>query len=455
MRWLEDLTPRQRLIVGGLAVGVVVVVGVMTWMVWRSTQMLTPLSLLPTPTPGPTATPQDTPTPGPTPTPFFDTVAAGTLAREVAEARGVLPRWETPLTLIDTYDLSVILYRRYQTQLPFPLSDRTTFETLGLWSSRRILEPDPVAQAEQAAALYFPEEGQLYLRKDWEEVATLRALVAYGYARALADQYGDLARLQTAATSLDHRLTLEALAAGDALLALSLHAGVAPDSPEAQALMDTVIATTLPVWRNGFPLLDDLTALPLALGRDFAAAIYEEGGLAAMDEAVRRPPRTTEQLHHPKDYRDRVAFTVFEPLDIDLGAGWEPALTETIGESLMSVTFAEWNADVFTATIEGWDGDLLQIWNGPDDRQVILWQTAWDSTQDATTVATALRDTLPAQVRGTIQSTTLPSGLPWGQWWESAQDAAYARRYIEEVWLVWGTDITAVETIAAALETIP
>ncbi|HRT32758.1 MAG TPA: hypothetical protein P5211_10220, partial [Anaerolineae bacterium] len=94
----RGLTLGQRAILIILALAVVGVLGFM-WQTIRTTQQgLATVSLLPTPTPGPTATSTPTATPAPTPTPGFTLLTAGTLAREVAAARGLLSRWETPLT---------------------------------------------------------------------------------------------------------------------------------------------------------------------------------------------------------------------------------------------------------------------------------------------------------------------------------------------------------------------
>lgn len=449
----RGLTLGQRAILSILALAVVGV-WVFMWQTIRATQQgLATVSLLPTPTPGPTATFSPTATPAPTPTPGFTLLTAGTLAREVAAARGLLSRWETPLTPVDAYDLSVVLYRRYQTQPPFPLSERALLESLELWPAD--LEPalDPVAQAQLAPALYFPDEEQLYVRRDWSgEIATMRTLVAYSYARALADQYGNFPRLEAESSSLDRRLALESLAQGDALLALWLYAGVTPGSPEADALTETVAEIILPQWRTPAPLLERLTRLPLELGSAFAITQYHSGGVAAMDAAVHRPARATRQLLEPESYATWNASQVFDPLTVDLGRDWSVGPGETVGAALMAFTFAEWGGETLTPTVAGWSHDLLQTWEGPEGKRVVLWQTAWDSTAEATAVFESLVRLAPTRLSGAVTLTLRPSGVNWGRWWANDGGAVYLYRSSARVWLLWGDDVAAVETIARALQ---
>ena len=444
------MTARQRLLLVLLTLALFSVVGLLGWSIWTATHNIQRVSPLPTPTPAPTTLPSPTVTP--TARPFFDPSEAGAIAREVGEAREMLPRWETPLTLVDTYDLSVVLYRRTQTRPSFPLSDKQTLDALGLWPHGEVAS-DPVAEARDTAALYFPEEQQIYLRRDWsgsEELA--RTLVAYGYARTLADQYGDLPRLCAEATSLDRRLTLAALAEGEAFITLCRYAGVAPDSPEATALLDMIAAGTLPHWKIESSVLERLTRLPLELGHDFGSALYGEEGLTALDEALRRPPRATAQILHPQNYAAWRANTALEPLEVELGKGWELTLTETVGEALLGFTLSEWSQGLITPTVAGWGDDLLQVWEGPEGARVVLWQTAWKSMRQAAVCEEQLSGLLPRRVHGYVQEATPPEGLPHGEWWAGRWGAAFLYRRSNRVWLVWGDDVATVTAVAAALQ---
>jgi hypothetical protein len=463
VRWHQSLTPAQWRILLVLTASVIIVIGLLGWSVWTTLEAqpaLSPLptvavsnSILPSPTPKPSAT--LTRTPFPTPTPPFDIARAGVIAADVADARGLLPRWNTPLTLVDLNDLSLALQQHHTVQPPLPLHMRTTLEALRLWSwDDAHASIAPLAQALSTAALYSSDTEELYLRRDWKgDLETMQWQVAYGYARAIPDQRGDLLRLRDDAASLDRRLALTAVGDGDALLSLWLYAGVEPGSTQAQALVDVVTDATLPRWKIKDPLLDGLSGLSLYLGSTFVTALYAEGGIPSVDTAIVRPPRSTEQLLHIEHYLNDDEPQVLPLLEPVLGREWTLTETETLGEALMALTLLEWSNGTITSEVAiNWGGDLLQVWTGPEDADVVLWQTVWDSSRDAANFYGQLVSIFPRPVLpGLIRDTTPSAGLPRGRWWSGNQGAVFLRRYADRVWIVWGTDATAVEAVGVAL----
>ncbi len=440
MRWWQVLTPLQQRILAAMTVALLLVLALLGWTVYSTMQRAAvPTAsnpLPPTPTAAPTASP--TPPTGP------EITTAGRLAQEVAQARGLVPRWETPLTLVDTYELSVILYQRYRSEPPFPLSAYGAMEALGLCSAPPPT-PDPVAQAEAAAALFDPQEGTIYLRRDWEgETELWQEQLAYAYALALTDQMAALGRWRSGDLSLDQQLALEGFAHGEALYTLHRYL----DAP-ISTLTPTLAPALFPTWREEAPMALRLARLPLSVGAVFASCAAEP----LLDDALQeRPPRSTAQLLHPQDYSPTHQFYPFEPIYAALGPSWEVTLTETIGEALMRETLAAWGAPEAAENLRGWDGDLLQVWEDDEGHRVALWQMAWLTGRDAAHVAATLREIIPHHlVRGLIRDRTLAVGLPSGDWWASTQGAAYLRRYADQVWLVWGDDVPTVEQVAGSL----
>ncbi len=442
MSWWQRLTPSQRRILAVMTAALIAVLALLGWAVYSTMQALP--TATPSPPPPPTAAPTATLLPSPTLPPTPEITTAGRLAQEVAEARGLLPRWETPLTLVDLHELSVILYQRYQQQPPFPLSAYGAMESLGLCSGSPPT-PDPVAQAQAVAALFDAQEGTIYLRRDWEGSPELwREQLAYAYALALADQMAGLERLRSGDLSLDQQLALESFAHGEALYTLHRYL----ETP-VSLLTPTLASALFPSWRQDAPQAAHLAQLPLSVGAIFATRAAEP----LLDDALQqRPPRSTAQLLHPQDYSPTHPFYPFEPIYAALGPSWAVTLTETMGEALMREALANWGASEAAASLRGWDGDLLQVWEDGEGHRVVLWQTAWLTGEDAAHFASALREIVPHQlVRGLIRDRTLAVGLPRGEWWASTQGAAYLRRYADLVWLVWGDDIPTVEQVAGSL----
>ena len=451
------MTARQRLILGGFAILVMSVVGWLSrqvWESWQTYQDLSPIATLVMPTAPPLSSTATAPpvTPSPSLTPPFDLREAGEIANVVSQARELLPRWEIPFTFVSEYDLSVRLYRRYEASPPFPVSEQRALTLLGLWPTDADVQADVVRQAQHAAALYLPEEGQLYLRRDWRgSQETLRKLLAYSYARALPEQHGNLGHLRREAASLDQRLALDALAEGDTWFTLSRYAGLAPDDPATGELSALIAKAVFPQWRAQDELLLDLNWLSLIMGSRFAAARYADGGIEALNAALRRPPRSTEQILHPDRYAAGDEPQILEPLRLDLGRSWELTLTETIGEALMQITFDNWPNGGAPPQVQGWGGDLLQVWEGPEEARLFVWQTTWDSGDDASTLYAQFRTFLPRQIDAT-STTNRPLGLRLvGLWWENDNRAAFLYRDAAAIWLLWGDDVEAVTRAAQSL----
>ena len=402
--------------------------------------------------------------------PTFDPADAGAIAAEVAEARGVLQRWSTPLTLLDRAELLKLLTAHYQAHPPLALEIRTTLDLLRMWHweetapktgatpeaapARDNLTIDAFTQANYLGVWYVPPEGQIYLRRDWRrDLPMLRHQLAYAYARAIPEQYGELSRLMGETVTLDHRIALRAVAEGDALASLWLYAGVEPGSAEAEALTEEVMRALLPRWRPRDPLLADLSRLTFDLGQTFAAAQYQAGGLAALDAALIRPPRSTEQMLHPTSYQENDGPVVLTPLTPTLGEDWIEIHTETVGEALLGLTLLEWSdGEIGAEATTHWGGDLLQGWEGPEGARVVLWQTAWDSGGDAASFYGDVLSALPRPlIKGRIQDTTAPASLPQGRWWANETEALFLSRSSSRVVLVWGAPPDAVERVALAL----
>lgn len=462
MRWYRTLTRKQRSLLIGLTIAVVAVIAALGWSVWTTLQADATPSPVSTPDPGPSvlnsptppATATSTPRPTPQPTAAFEVSQAGIIAMDVAEARASRTRWRTPVTLVDDHGLSVALYRRYQTWSPLPLRTRALLEELNLWYWDD-LRLDVVAHAQNAAAIYLPELEELYVRQDWDGPVEIQEIqVAYGYARAQPDQYGDLLSLSSDASSIDRRIALSAVADGDALMAVWLYAGVEPGTREAEKIERYVATAVLPLWQREDPLLSDLTDLSLRLGRNFAVERFEAGGTEALDQAIIRPPRSTEQLLHPERYEAGDEPVPVLPYEVDLGRTWTMTQTETLGEALMGLTIVEWSNGTLTpAVVEGWGGDRLQVWQDEEGRTVALWQGIWDTPSDAYRYYHALQGMMPSPlIQGRVRARAVPASLPTGRWWVGNRGALYLRRYGNRTWLLWGEDPEVVVQVGSLIE---
>ena len=462
MNWYRSLTPTQRRILLALALSVVVVVSLLAWRVRSMLQAAQSLSPLPTPAAAgesvlPTPTPALTPTPNLIPsstaTSPFDISRAGIVASEVVDARQLTTRWGTPLTVVDDTGMARAIYAHFRRWAPVALREKLVLEALHLWRWDP-LRLDVVTQSEEAVAFYAPEVAGLYLRRDWDgSLETLETQLAYGYARALPDQYGDLVALIEAAPSLDRRLALTAIAEGDAFVSTLLYRGITPGEAGTLAVYEEISRTVCPQWQTEDTLLDDLSCLSFRLGVDFAVAQYQSGGIQALDEMILRPPRSTEQLLDHARYVGFEEPVVFVPLDAGLGGDWILTATETLGQAFIEIVLSEWSKGMAGEDVAvDWGGDLLQVWHGPDNGALSAWQIVWDDSSAAVRFHADLVEILPrALVPGLIRDTMAPASLPRGRWWSGRQGSVFLYRRADTIWLIWGTDTAAVEAVGAAL----
>jgi hypothetical protein len=473
VRWDQSLTRRQRAILLALALSVVLVISLLAWSVWStlgaaaSSPLPTPPpTLSPSPTPMPTGVVSPTvssafaPTPSPSPTPaeVFDVFRAGIISANVADARDVRVRLDTPLTLVDEFDMTRAIYTHFKAEPPLPIRMALALEALKLGNGEPS-QVDVVKQAHSVASLYAPETSELFLRRDWDgSIATIERQLAYGYARAFADYYGDLAALRADAGSLDQQVALAAVGEGDAVVSAWLTNADVPSDPgnpsgAAAAIWSDIADTVCPQWRaDESDLWQALSCLDLDLGVPFAVAHFRDGGTEAMDTVVLRPPRSTEQILHPDRYAEGDEPLVLLPIEPALGAGWTLTGTETLGEALMGLVVSSWSKGTVGAeAVAGWGGDLLQVWEGPERSSVVAWQMDWDESRTASLFHGQLLDVMPRPlVRGLIRDTTPPASLTRGRWWSGGQGTVFLYRRANHVWLVWGDTPEAVEAVAVA-----
>ena len=475
MRWYRTLTRGQRWILLSLASALVLVIALFAWTIWSTHQAEAQQSdpsdagvPTPTATVTRTATPTRQPSPTSTPPPVteaaaaFDVFRAGVIAQRVADARESRTRWGTPLTVVDQTGMARVLYTHFEESPPLAMRLQPILQALNLGYDDT-LRLDVVSQAEETAAFYVPELEELYLRRDWDgSIDTLELQLAYGYARALPDQFGDLSTLLDEATSLDLQIALAAVAEGEAMVSVWLLKDVVPSDPsavsaDAESLRALVAPVVCPRWQEPAPWLDALSCLAFDVGVPFVTAQYQAGGVEAMDEIVLRPPRSTEQLLYPERYAASDEPRVIAPLEPGLGSDWRLLASETLGEALMSRVLAAWGRveDSETRPLE-WGGDLLQVWTTQEDDpsardKVAVWQIDLDDVRAALRFASELQELLPrALFDGRVMRTDVPESLVGGHWWAGRAGAVTLQRRANQVRLVWGSDPDVVEYVGVA-----
>lgn len=356
------------------------------------------------PTPSPTLGP--TPTLSPTSVP--STQPASELGRQVdavvatvPAVRELDPTRDVPYELITREQFRDDLIELTEAEIPVEVrrAEERLYKRLGLLAQDADL--DALIQelyGAQVLAYYQPENGHFYLIGDDDSLSgTDKLVVAHEYTHALQDQHFNLNDTISDYTQGDAQLAELAVIEGDATLTSQLWT---TDNLDFDDLLQLLI--------DGFSQLDEasLDGIPLVLRRQlefpytegfvFATALHDEGGFAAVNDALTTPPVSTEQILHPEKYSagETPAQVPAPDLLDQLGPEWQVAYEQTLGELGVQIIAAggevppgaipglpvEWpHADAAA----GWDGDRLVMYESSDGHWRIEWTSRWDSAADA------------------------------------------------------------------------
>lgn len=222
--------------------------------------------------------------------------------------------------------------------------------------------------------------------------AATRSVLAHELTHALTDQqfdFGTKGRALDDAHKTEESAAFTALIEGDAELVRTMWEDkYLNDSERAQAAIAG--SSDNGAYANAPPYLLDSLFFPYQAGVSFVQARYKAGGFAAVDDAYRNPPTSTEQIMHPDLYAQGQGWTAPPLPDLAAATGCGKVDTGTLGEFDMMELLGDHisKGDARTAAA-GWNGDAYGVVRcgtalGLADR----WQT--DTPGDADQLANAL-----------------------------------------------------------------
>lgn len=363
------------------------------------------------PAPTPTAV---SPTPAPTgqPQPSSELgVQVDAVVATVPAVRQLEPTRDVPYELITREQFIDELVELQDAEVPVEVrkAEERLYKRLGLLPDDADL--DALIQelyGAQVLAYYQPENGHFYLIGDDESLSgTDKLVVAHEYTHALQDQHFDLKDTVSDYTQGDAQLAEIAVIEGDATLTSQLWTTDNLDFGDLLQLLIEGFSQLDAASLDGFPLvLRRQLEFPYTEGFVFATALHEEGGFAAVNDALTTPPVSTEQILHPEKYSaDELPVDVPMPggLDSRMGSGWALVYEQTLGELGIQILATggeipdgalpglpvDWPHQEVAA---GWAGDRLKMFENGDGRWAVLWRTVWDTPGDADEFETRLED---------------------------------------------------------------
>ncbi|MCA1824675.1 MAG: hypothetical protein LC640_10550 [Frankia sp.] len=221
-----------------------------------------------------------------------------------------------------------------------------------------------------------------------------RVVAVHELTHALQDQWFNLDRPELDDRNDEAATAFTALVEGDATRIEDAYYGTL--STAAQQDADDTLDGEVDI-----PLaIEVLNGFPYFAGADFATALADAGGNAAVDRAFRDPPTTSEHVLHPKAYRRREPATATSAPRAD-GTVVDSGVLGEVG--LAALLAREGNQKITMRAASGWGGDHYVTWvagkrvctrvhlvmDTPNDRaEVHQALVTWAKTRTSTTIGT-------------------------------------------------------------------
>lgn len=202
--------------------------------------------------------------------------------------------------------------------------------------------------------VYDPVRKRIVVRAELPE-PLLHRVVVHELTHALNDQYHPLQDILLDLRTEELR-ALQGLSEGDASRIDTLFVEQLPAAQ--RAVVEGGVEGLPEVPASSKPFLQ-LLSFPYLAGPDFVRALVQHGGNAAVDEAFRTRPTTSEQLLHPERY-----FGGATPASVPRpGSDGEPQRLGVLGELGLRVVLGETLDPAAAArAADGWGGDHFVTW---------------------------------------------------------------------------------------------
>lgn len=358
-------------------------------------------SIPPTWTPLPTSTPfvaeaQVLPTSTPRPLDEEESVLFDQVEQNVIALRGLDANQATSRRVLTELQLRRRLEARYQGgEMEAEFRSMThALAALDLVEPNIDLQGDLLGLLrEQVSGYYDGKQDTVYLVSNADITALPdQVRYAHGFAHALQDQTFDLAGLDIEMTDQlygwdDETLASAALVEGDAEWVQARYMEELLTSEEI-VVVQQAYGRTSDARLNAVPrIIREAFLFPYTYGREFVAALYDEGGWELVDGAYLAPPTSSEQILHPERYLagEQPEPVSLPPFTDTLGADWRMVYGGSVGEFTLRIyleRYLEPEAAILAA--EGWGGDQLVVYrdDGAGTSLTVL-STMWDTAEDA------------------------------------------------------------------------
>lgn len=358
----------------------------------------------PVPTASPTTVPVTPlpPTPGASQPPAADVYAA--IRQAVETIRGLRPTADVGPVTIDAAQLRTNLTAEFDAEnsaadLKFSEQELITLGFLPAGASLRDITLD--FQSGSVAGYYSPDKKELYVVSRSGGVgAAERVTYSHEFTHQLDDQnFPLLGLLGDTANESDGSLAALGLIEGDAVSVQTTWTLQTLTPQELGELLQASLdPAALEALRRAPAYLRETSLFPYQDGNNFVQSLLATGGYAAVDDALGKPPVSTEQILHPEKYASGEKPKVVKIpnlFDPSLPPGWKALGQDTLGEFILRVWLVQGGVPTVAAATAaaGWGGDRLELYESPGGHSLLL-VTEWDTQADAAEFATSAKTAL-------------------------------------------------------------
>jgi len=246
---------------------------------------------------------------------------------------------------------------------------------------------------------YYDPERKHFVMAGWMPRTMQSAIAVHELTHALQDQYFDLSSFMDIDTyNSDEIFARSALVEGDATAVMMDYVRDLAGQPalaettniESLMLQNVVGASMMDGFSEVPESLQRMVLFPYISGLRFAHELLRRGGYDEINRAMENPPRSTEEILHPKKFfkaePDFIRFSDKQMLTDKTLKEAEIVFDDTFGEIMISALLGaniDDNAKAAQAA-SGWGGDRLTVFEGEGGaNRVLVWKLNWDTLKDS------------------------------------------------------------------------
>jgi hypothetical protein len=305
---------------------------------------------------------------------------------------------DVPVRYLDRPQMKKYIEQLFDSDYPDELAEKEAefIYLMGFTDQKIALKPiRKKIILENVGGMYNEKTKELLAVEEFRTLDMLNApALVHELRHAIQDQHFHLAGLLGDYSDYDDR-KLAALAAieGDATFVMIRQLGFDPDLIGEAFSADNVLAFSALAGASSLAaapaIIKYQLLMPYLEGLKFSRGIFKKKKWRGLNQVLKQPPQSSEQILHPEKYFNRE-----KPVPVSIG--YRPAAGQlvhsgVIGEYFLNVLLA--NGAEIGDMAAGWGGDFYAIYRNGNST-MLLWEAQWDTPGNCSRFLAAFRNFL-------------------------------------------------------------